>query len=138
MDRCIPTDELLTGLRTADSGVRDLVGPPQTHLTRDEAALTASRACAAVGSKPPGNAAANSRGRARPATRCSRNPAPRRKPGAAQEKAGRGATGLVQVEVAADGALTSRLERAGAVLRRVTAFSQNWAGGRIRILPAET
>jgi hypothetical protein len=79
MDRGIPTDELLTGLRTAESGVRDLVGPPQTHLTRDEAALTASRACAAVGSKPPGNAAANSRGRARPATRCSRNPAPRRK-----------------------------------------------------------
>ena len=56
MDRGIPTDELLTGLRTADSGVRDLVGPPQTHLTRDEAPLTASRACAAVGSKPICNA----------------------------------------------------------------------------------
>lgn len=34
MDRGLPTDEILTELRAADSGVRFLVGPPKAGLTR--------------------------------------------------------------------------------------------------------
>ena len=39
MDRGIPTEEILTELRAADSGVRYLVGTPKARLTRYEAAL---------------------------------------------------------------------------------------------------
>ena len=41
MDRGIPTEEILTDLRAADSGGRYLAGPPKARLSRDEAALAA-------------------------------------------------------------------------------------------------
>lgn len=138
MDRGIPTEEVLTELRTADAGVRYLVGTPKGRLTRYEAALAErpwkevrpqlrvkllphegelyvlaeSQARAGKergmrqrrlkaywkrlgelqGQKPPRDALL-------------------RKLGAAQERAGRIATNLVTVEVAADGTLAYQLDR---------------------------
>ena len=42
MDRGIPTEAILEELRTADSGVRYLVGTPKGRLTRYEAAFAAA------------------------------------------------------------------------------------------------
>ncbi len=139
MDRGIPTEEILTALRAADSGVRYLVGTPKGRLTRYEAAL-AERPWRTVRPQlrvkllpQEGEVyvlaesearAGKERGmrrrrlkaywqrlgelqRQRPA-----RDALLKKLGAAQDRAGRIATGLVTVEVTADGALTYRLDRA--------------------------
>jgi hypothetical protein len=138
MDRGIPTEEILTELRAADSAVRYLVGTPKARLNRYEAALAAKpwrevRPQLRVKLLPQDGElyvlaesrarAGKERGRRRrrlkaywrrlgdlQRQRPSRD-ALLKKLGAAQEKAGRGATGLVQVEVAADGTLTYRLDR---------------------------
>jgi hypothetical protein len=138
MDRGIPTEEILTELRAADSGVRYLVGTPKARLTRYEAAL-AEKPWQAV--RPQLRVkllaqdgelyvlaesqarAGKERGMRRRRLKAYwrrlgelQRQRPSRdalltKLGAAQEKAGRGATGLVQVEVAADGTLSYRLDR---------------------------
>lgn len=139
MDRGIPTEEILTELRAADSGVRYLVGTPKARLTRYEAALAERpwrevRPQLRVKLLPQDGElyvlaesqarAGKERGMRRRRLKAywqrlgelQRQRPPRdallTKLGAAQEKAGRGATSLVQVEVATDGALTYRLERA--------------------------
>lgn len=139
MDRGIPTEEILTELRAADAGVRYLVGTPKGRLTRYEAALAERpwqevRPQLRVKLLPQEGElyvlaesearAGKERGmrrrrlkaywqrlgelqRQRPA-----RDALLKKLGAAQERAGRSATGLVTVEVAQDGALTYQLDRA--------------------------
>ena len=139
MDRGIPTEEILTELRAADSQVRYLVGTPKGRLTRYEAAL-AERPWQAVHPHlrvkllPQDGelyvlAESQARAGKERGMRHRRLKAywqrlgelhgqrpPRdallKKLGAAQEKAGRLATSLVTVEVASDGALTYRLDRA--------------------------
>lgn len=138
MDRGIPTEEILTELRTADSPVRYLVGTPKGRLTRYEASL-AERPWQAVHPHlrvkllPQDGElyvlaesqarAGKERGMRRRRLKTywqrlgelQRQRPPRdvvlKKLGAAQERAGRIATGLVTVEVASDGALTYRLDR---------------------------
>lgn len=138
MDRGIPTEELLAELQAADSGVRYLVGTPKGRLTRYEAALT-ERPWQAVHpqlrvkllpqdgelyvlaesqarkSKERGMRQRRLKAYWRRLGELQRQRPPRdamlKKLGAAQEKAGRSATSLVTVEVAAEGALTYRLDR---------------------------
>jgi hypothetical protein len=139
MDRGIPTEEVLTELRAADSGVRYLVGTPKGRLTRHEAALTTQpwrevRPHLRVKLLPHEGelyVLAESQARAgkergmrqrrlkaywQRLGELQRQRPPRdlllRKLGAAQERAGRLATGLVTVEVSADGALAYALDRA--------------------------
>jgi Transposase DDE domain len=139
MDRGIPTEEILTELRVADSGARYLVGTPKARLARYEAALAARpwrevRPQLSVKLLPQDGelyvlAESQARADKERALRRRRLKAywqrlgalQRQRPprdalltklGAAQEKAGRGATSLVQVEVATDGTLTYRLDRA--------------------------
>lgn len=138
MDRGIPTEEVLAELRAADSGVRYLVGTPKGRLTRYEAALAQQpwrevRMHLRVKLLPQEGelyVLAESQARAgkergmrqrRLKTYWKRLGELRRqrpdrdallkKLGAAQERAGRIATNLVTVEVAADGALTYQLNR---------------------------
>ena len=138
MDRGIPTEEILAELRAADSGVRYLVGTPKGRLTRYEAALAERpwqvvRPQLRVKLLPQDGelyVLAESQARAgkergmrqrrlkaywQRLGELQRQRPPRdallKKLGAAQEKAGRIATGLVTVEVASDGALTYRLDR---------------------------
>ena len=138
MDRGIPTEEILTELRAADSGVRYLVGTPKARLTRYEAALAekpwqAVRPQLRVKLLPQDGelyVLAESQARAGKERGMRRRrlkaywrrlgELQRQRPsrdalltklGAAQEKAGRGATSLVHAEVAADGTLTYRLDR---------------------------
>ena len=138
MDRGIPTEEILTELRAADSGVRYLVGTPKARLTRYEAALAERpwrdvRPHLRVKLLPQDGElyvlaesqarTGKERGMRRRRLKAywqrlgalARQRPPRdallTKLGAAQEKAGRGATSLVQVEVAADSTLTYRLDR---------------------------
>jgi transposase len=138
MDRGIPTEEILGELRAADSGVRYLVGTPKGRLTRYEAALAERpwqtvRPALRVKLLPQEGElyvlaesqarAGKERGmrqrrlkaywqrlgelqRQRP-----ERDALLKKLGAAQERAGRSATNLVKVEVAADGTLTYQLDR---------------------------
>lgn len=138
MDRGIPTEEILTELRAADSGVRYLVGTPKARLTRYEAALAEKpwrdvRPQLRVKLLPQDGElyvlaesqarAGKERGMRRRRLKAywrrlgdlQRQRPPRdellKKLGAAQEKAGRSATSLVHAEVAADGTLTYRLDR---------------------------
>ena len=138
MDRGIPTEEILAELRAADSGVRYLVGTPKGRLTRYEAALAERpwqvvRPQLRVKLLPQDGelyVLAESQARAgkergmrqrrlkaywQRLGELQRQRPPRdallKKLGAAQEKAGRIATGLVTVEVTSDGALTYRLDR---------------------------
>jgi len=138
MDRGIPTEEILTELRTGDSGVRYLVGTPKGRLTRYEAAL-AERPWQVVRPQlrvkllpqdgelyvlaESAARAGKERGMRRRRLKAywqrlgelQRQQPPRdqllKKLGAAQERAGRGATNLVTVEVTSDGALVYRLDR---------------------------
>ena len=138
MDRGIPTEEILTELRAADSGVRYLVGTPKGRLTRYEAAL-AERPWQAVHPHlrikllPQDGelyVLAESQARAgkergmrrrrlkaywkRLAQLQQQRPARDlllKKLGAAQEKAGRIATSLVTLEVLSDGSFTYQLDR---------------------------
>jgi len=138
MDRGIPTEDILAELRAADSVVRYLVGTPKGRLTRYEAALT-ERPWQAVHpqlrvkllpqdgelyvlaesqarmSKERGMRQRRLKAYWRRLGELQRQRPPRdkmlKKLGAAQEKAGRNAASLVTVEVAADGALTYRLDR---------------------------
>jgi hypothetical protein len=138
MDRGIPTEDVLAELRASDSGVRYLVGTPKGRLTRHEAALAAQpwhdvRPQLRVKLLPHEGelyVLAESQARAgkergmrqrrlksywqRLGELKRQRPdrdALLKKLGAAQERAGRIATGLVKVEVAADGALTYQLNR---------------------------
>jgi hypothetical protein len=138
MDRGIPTEEILTELRAADSGVRYLVGTPKGRLTRYEAALAekpwqAVRPQLRVKLLPQDGElyvlaesaarAGKERGMRRRRLKIywqrlgelQRQRPPRdallKKLGAAQERAGRIATSLVTVEVASDGTLTYQLNR---------------------------
>ena len=138
MDRGIPTEEVLTELRAADSGVRYLVGTPKGRLTRYEAALAEQpwqtvrpqlrvKLLAQDGElyvlAESQARAGKERGMRRRRLKAywkrlgelQRQQPPRdvlwKKLGAAQERAGRSATTLVIVEVASDGALTYRLDR---------------------------
>ncbi len=138
MDRGIPTEAILAELRAADSGVRYLVGTPKGRLTRYAAALAERpwqtvRPQLRVKLLPQDGElyvlaesqarAGKERGmrrrrlkaywqrlgelqRQRPA-----RDALLKKLGAAQERAGRGATSLVTVEVGDDGTLAYRLDR---------------------------
>jgi len=139
MDRGIPTEEILTELRGTESTVRYLVGTPKCRLTRYETALAerpwqAVRPQLRVKLLPQDGelyVLAESQARAgkergmrqrrlkaywKRLGELQRQRPPRdallKKLGAAQEKAGRSATSLVTVEVASDGALTYRLDRA--------------------------
>ena len=139
MDRGIPTEEILTELRAADSGVRYLVGTPKGRLTRYEAALAerpwqAVRPQLRVKLLPQDGElyvlaesearAGKERGMRRRQLKAywkrlselqRQRPARDvllKKLGAAQERAGRIATSLVTVEVASDGALAYQLARA--------------------------
>ena len=138
MDRGIPTEEALAELRAADSGVRYLVGTPKGRLTRYEAALAEKswqtvRPQLRVKLLPHDGelyVLAESQARAGKERGMRRRQlkaywkrlgelqrqrpdrdALLKKLGAAQERAGRIATSLVTVDVAADGALTYRLNR---------------------------
>jgi len=138
MDRGIPTEEVLTELRTADSGVRYLVGTPKGRLTRYEAALAERpwhvvRPQLRVKLLPEDGElyvlaesaarAGKERGMRRRRLKAywqrlgelQRQQPPRdqllKKLGAAQERAGRRATNLVTVEVTSDGALVYQLDR---------------------------
>jgi hypothetical protein len=138
MDRGIPTEEILAELRTADSGVRYLVGTPKGRLTRYETALAerpwqAVRPQLRVKLLPQDGElyvlaesqarAGKERGMRRRRLKAYwkrlgelRRQRPARdallkKLGAAQERAGRIATSLVTVDVAPDGALTYQLNR---------------------------
>lgn len=138
MDRGIPTEEVLAELRTADSGVRYLVGTPKGRLTRYEAALAEKpwqsvRPQLRVKLLPHDGelyVLAESQARAGKERGMRRRQlkaywkrlgelqrqrpdrdALLKKLGAAQERAGRIATSLVTVDVAADGTLTYRLNR---------------------------
>jgi hypothetical protein len=138
MDRGIPTEEILAELRTAEVGVRYLVGTPKGRLTRYEAAL-AERPWQAVHPQlrvkllPQDGelyVLAESQARAgkergmrrrrlkaywRRLGELQRQRPTRdqllKKLGAAQERVGRLATSLVQVEVTDDGTFTYRLDR---------------------------
>ena len=139
MDRGIPTEEVLAELRATDSGVRYLVGTPKGRLTRHEAALAERpwrevRPQLRVKLLPHDGelyVLAESQARAgkergmrqrrlkaywQRLGELHRQRPPRdallKKLGAAQERAGRIATSLVTVEVAADGTLTYQLNRA--------------------------
>lgn len=139
MDRGIPTEEVLAELRAADSGVRYLVGTPKGRLTRHEAAFATRpwqevRPQLRVKLLPHEGElyvladsqarAGKERGMRRRRLKAywqrlgelQRQRPPRdlllKKLGAAQERAGRMATSLVRVGVAADGALTYALDRA--------------------------
>lgn len=138
MDRGIPTEEILTELRAADSHVRYLVGTPKGRLTQYEAALAerpwqAVHAHLRVKLLPQDGElyvladsqarAGKERGMRRRRLKAywkrlgelQRQRPPRdellQKLGAAQERAGRIAKSLVTVEVADDGALTYQLNR---------------------------
>lgn len=138
MDRGIPTEEILSELRAADSVVRYLVGTPKGRLTRYEAALAERpwqqvRPHLRVKLLPQEGElyvlaesearAGKERGMRRRRLKAywkrlgelqRQRPARDlllRKLGAAQERAGRIATNLVRVEVAGDGALTYHLLR---------------------------
>ena len=139
MDRGIPTEEVLTELHATDINVRYLVGTPKGRLTRYEAALAEKpwqsvRPQLRVKLLPQDGelyVLAESQARAgkergmrkrklkaywkRLAELQTQRP-PRDallgKLGAAQHQAGRIATSLVKVEVAADGALTYQLDKA--------------------------
>jgi hypothetical protein len=138
MDRGIPTEEVLAELRGADSQVRYLVGTPKGRLTRYEAALAerpwqAVRPQLRVKLLPQDGElyvlaesearAGKERGMRRRRLKAywkrlgelQRQRPPRdvllKKLGAAQERAGRGATSLVTAEVASDGALVYQLDR---------------------------
>lgn len=138
MDRGIPTEEILTELRAADSHVRYLVGTPKGRLTQHEAALAerpwqAVHAHLRVKLLPQDGElyvlaesdarAGKERGMRRRRLKAywkrlgelQRQRPPRdellQKLGAARERAGRIATSLVTVEVASDGALTYQLNR---------------------------
>ncbi|HEX7507382.1 MAG TPA: IS1634 family transposase, partial [Polyangia bacterium] len=139
MDRGIPTEEVLTELRAADPKVRYLVGTPKGRLTKLEAELSErpwsevrsqlrvkllpqdgelyvlAESQARTGKergmrtrklKAYWNRLAQLQGQRPP------RDALLKKLGAAQEKAGRIATSLVTVEVAADGTLGYALDRA--------------------------
>lgn len=138
MDRGIPTEEILAELRAEDSGVRYLVGTPKGRLTRHEAAFV-ERPWHVV--KPqlrvkllPHDGelyvlaerearAGKERGMRQRRFKAYwkrllelKKQAPKRdellkKIGAAQEKAGRVAKSLVNLEVSAEGRLTFRLNR---------------------------
>ena len=138
MDRGIPTEEILTELRAADSPVRYLVGTPKGRLTRYEAAL-AERPWQAVHPQlrvkllPQDGElyvladsqarAGKERGMRRRRLKAywkrlgllqRQRPARDellKKLGAAQERAGRIATSLVTLTVADDGALTYQFNR---------------------------
>ena len=139
MDRGIPTEEVLSEMRASkDSPVRYLVGTPKGRLTRYESALTALpwrevRPRVRVKLLPEEGEVyvlAESRDRAskergmrkrrlkaywkRLGELKEQNP-PRdlllQKLGAARQKAGRGASGLVKAEVREDGVLNYRLDR---------------------------
>lgn len=138
MDRGIPTEEILTELRAADSGVRYLVGTPKGRLTRYEAALAERpwqevRPSLRVKLLPQDGElyvlaesqarAGKERGMRRRRLKAywqrlgelqRQHPdrdALLQKLGAAQERAGRSATRLVTVEVGADSTLAYRLDR---------------------------
>jgi len=138
MDRGIPTEDILTELRTAGAAVRYLVGTPKGRLTRYEAALAERpwqdvRPGLRVKLLPEAGEvyvlaesqarAGKERGMRRRKLKAywqrlgdlARQAPPRdlllKKLGAAQERAGRSATRLVQVEVSPDGALAFRLDR---------------------------
>ena len=138
MDRGIPTEEILGELRAADSGVRYLVGTPKGRLTRYEAALAERpwqtvRPALRVKLLPQDGElyvlaesqarAGKERGMRRRRLKAywqrlgelqrqrPERDALLKKLGAAQERAGRVVTSLVAVAVAADGALTYRLDR---------------------------
>jgi hypothetical protein len=138
MDRGIPTEEILGELRANDSGVRYLVGTPKARLSRYEAQLaerpwqtvrpqlrvkllpqegelyvlaeSQARACKERGMRQRRLKAYWKRLR-----ELKKQQPPRdellKKLGAAQEKAGRGATGLVTVEVTPTGGLSYQLNR---------------------------
>jgi hypothetical protein len=138
MDRGIPTEEILTELRGADSHVRYLVGTPKGRLTRYEAAL-AERPWQAVHphlrvkllpqdgelyvlaeSQARAGKERGMRRRRLKAYWKRLGELQRQRPardvllkklGAAQERAGRVATSLVTLIVASDGALTYQLNR---------------------------
>ena len=139
MDRGLPTEEILAELRAADSGGRYLVSTPKGRLTGHEAALAARpwrevRPQLRVKLLPHEGElyvlaesqarAGKERGMRRRRLRAywkRLGELPRQRPardawlkklGAAQDRAGRIATSLVNVEVAADGPLTYRLDRA--------------------------
>lgn len=138
MDRGIPTEEILTELRAADSHVRYLVGTPKGRLTRYEAALAAQPWQAVhphlrVKLLPQDGElyvladsqarAGKERGMRRRRLKAywkrlgelQRQRPPRdallQKLGAARERAGRIATSLVTVEVTSAGALVYQLNR---------------------------
>jgi hypothetical protein len=138
MDRGIPTEEILTELRTTDSGVRYLVGTPKGRLTRYEAALAERpwqtvRPQLRVKLLPQDGElyvlaesearAGKERGIRRRGLKAYwkrlgelQRQGPARdvllqKLGAAQERAGRLVTSLVTFEVAGDGTLTYQLDR---------------------------
>jgi len=138
MDRGIPTEAILTELRAAGSAVRYLVGTPKGRLTRHEAALAERpwqdvREGLRVKLLPEAGEvyvlaesqarAGKERGMRRRRLRAYwqrlgelARQAPARdllwkKLGAAQERAGRIAASLVQIEVSLDGTLTYRLDR---------------------------
>jgi len=138
MDRGIPTEEILTELRAADSGVRYLVGTPKGRLTRYEAALAEKpwqtvRPQLRVKLLPQDGElyvlaesearAGKERGMRRRRLKAYwkrlgqlQRQRPNRdallqKLGAAQERAGRIATNLVSVEVTSDGSLVYQLDR---------------------------
>lgn len=139
MDRGIPTEEVLTELRADDSTVRYLVGTPKGRLTRFDAALADQpwrdvRPQLRVKLLPcdgevyvlaeSGARAGKERGMRQRKLKAywarlkqlGEQAPPRdvllKKLGAAQERAGRLATGLVAVTVAADGTLNYQLDRA--------------------------
>jgi len=139
MDRGIPTEEVLTELRAADPKVRYLVGTPKGRLTKLEATL-AERPWSEV--RPQlrvkllpqdgevyvlahsGAREGKERGMRKRKLKAywkrladlQRQAPPRdlllKKLGAAQERAGRVATGLVHAEVSPEGLLSYRLDRA--------------------------
>ena len=138
MDRGIPTEEILTELRTADAKVRYLVGTPKGRLTKLESTLAELpwrevRPQLRVKLLPQdgevyvlahsGAREGKERGMRQRRLKAYwkrlaelKKQAPARdvllkKLGAAQERAGRVATGLVRAEVSAQGALSYELDR---------------------------
>jgi len=139
MDRGIPTEEILTELRTADATVRYLVGTPKGRLTKLESTLAVLpwrevrpqlrvKLLAQDGEvyvlAHSGAREGKERGMRQRRLKAYwhrlaglKKQAPARdvllkKLGAAQERAGRVATGLVRTEVSAAGALGYELDRA--------------------------
>jgi hypothetical protein len=138
MDRGIPTEEILEELRASDSKVRYLVGTPKGRLTRMEAALAERpwqevrpemrvkllpsegelyvlAESAARTSKERGMRRRHLKAYWKRLGELRAQEPPRdtllKKLGAAQDRAGRIATGLVEVEVSAAGVLGYRLDR---------------------------